>query len=370
MTGRVLAEGGAPVAGATVAVAGHDSGIPGVTQLSSATDANGRYTLAGVPSGQYPDLYASKAGYAQPTTALSVGGGATIVKDFNPFRRDWASLTSGGSATADGPNFAADGCGPAQAVDDNKDTVWSTTADEGPHNLVIDLGRTVNVSSIRIDPGPGCGDDVNAALKTYVLAASDGPGKPYEQIGVGTVGTADPRGYVTLPLSGDRAGRRLIRLTAVAPVSLSQDAPRPYMDVSEVEVSGTPVAVPPTPTPTPTPQPPTPPAPPTAATLTTLLDTKLKADRKGLVRVRVRFGTGKYAPAGSARLRIIGRRSKPIAEGSLTVRASRTATKTIRLSKRGRKQIRRGKTKTVLLELRLPGGLKVKQTLKLARAKR
>ena len=246
VTGRVLAEGGAPVAGATVAVAGHDSGIPGVTQLSSPTDANGRYTLAGVPSGQYPDLYASKAGYAQPTTALSVGGGATIVKDFNPFRRDWASLTSGGSATTDGPNFAADGCGPAQAVDDNKDTVWSTTADEGPHNLVIDLGRTVNVSSIRIDPGPGCGDDTNAALKSYVLAASDGPGGPYEQIGAGTVGAADPRGYVTLPLSGDRAGRRLIRLTAIAPVSLSQDAPRPYMDVSEVEVSGTPVAVPPT----------------------------------------------------------------------------------------------------------------------------
>ena len=74
VTGRVLAEGGAPVAGATVAVAGHDSGIPGVTQLSSPTDANGRYTLAGVPSGQYPDLYASKAGYAQPTTALSVAG--------------------------------------------------------------------------------------------------------------------------------------------------------------------------------------------------------------------------------------------------------------------------------------------------------
>ena len=112
MTGRVLAEGGAPVAGATVAIAGHDSGIPGVTQLSAPTDANGRYTLSGVPSGQYPDLYASKAGYAQPTTALSVGGGATTVKDFNPFRRDWASLTSGGSATTDGPNFARAGLRP------------------------------------------------------------------------------------------------------------------------------------------------------------------------------------------------------------------------------------------------------------------
>ena len=158
-----------------------------------------------------------------------------------------------------------------------------------------------------------------------MLAASDGPGKPYEQIGAGTVGTADARGYVTLPLSGDRAGRRLIRLTAVAPVSLSQDDTRPYMDVSEVEVSGTPVAVPPTATPTPTPTvTPKPPTPPVPATPTTLLDAKLKADRKGMVKVRVRFGTGKFAPAGTARLRIIGRASKPIAEGLLTVRASRT----------------------------------------------
>ena len=235
---------------------------------------------------------------------------------------------------------------------------------------MIDLGRAVNVSSIRIDPGAGCGDDANAALKSYVLAASDGPGQPYEQIGAGTVGTADARGYVTLPLSGDRAGRRLIRLTALAPVSLSQDD-GPFMDVSEVEVSGTPAAVTPAAARRLRPrQPPTPPAPPTAATLTTLLDTKLKADRKGMVKVRVRFGTGKFAPAGSARLRILGRRSKPIAEGSLTVRASRTATKTIRLTKRGRKQIRRGKTKTVLLELRLPGGQKVKKPLKLARAQR
>ena len=89
-----------------------------------------------------------------------------------------------------------------------------------------------------------------------------------------------------------------------------------------------------------------------------------------MVKVRVSFGTGKYAPAGSARLRILGRRSKPIAEGSLTVRPSRTSTKGIRLTKRGRKQIRRGKTKTVTLELRLPGGPKVKKTLKLARARR
>ena len=217
VTGRVLDESGAPVAGATVAVAGHDSGIPGVTQLSAPTDANGRYTLEQVPSGQYPDLYAAKAGYVQPTTALNVDGGATTTKDFNPFRRDWASLSSGGSASTDGPNYAGEGCGPAQAVDDNKDTVWSTTAADGPHSLVIDLGRAVDVTSIRVDPRAGCGDDASAALKSYALAASDGAGQPYEPIGSGTVGTPDARGYVTLPLSGDRAGRRLIRLTALAP---------------------------------------------------------------------------------------------------------------------------------------------------------
>jgi len=120
----------------------------------------------------------------------------------------------------------------------------------------------------------------------------------------------------------------------------------------------------PAPTPTPTPGPPT-----TApATATQLLDTKLKADGKGMVKAHVSFGS--QARAGTARLRIIGRRTKVIATGTLTVRPGGTATKTMRLTKRGRKQIRRGKTKTVVLELRLPSGQKLKRTLKLARAKR
>ena len=235
---------------------------------------------------------------------------------------------------------------------------------------MIDLGRPSTSARSGSTRAAGCGDDASAALKSYVLAASDGPGKPYEQIGAGTVGTADARGYVTLPLSGDRAGRRLIRLTAVAPVSLSQDTTRPYWTSRRSRSAAPRSPVPPTPTPTATPQPPRRRRPPMSATPTTLLDTKLKADRKGTVKVSVRFGTGKFAPAGSARLRILGRRSKPIAEGLLTVRASRTSTKRIRLTKRGRKQIRRGKTKTVMLELRLPGGQKVKQTLKLTRARR
>ena len=144
------------------------------------------------------------------------------------------------------------------------------------------------------------------------------------------------------------------------------------MDVSEVEVSGTPVAVPPTPTPTPTPTPPTPPT-----TAERRDDDAHDAARHEAQGGPQGHGQGarqlrhrEVAPAGSARLRILGRRSKPIAEGSLTVRPSRTSTKTIRLTKRGRKQIRRGKTKTVMLELRLPGGPKVKKTLKLARARR
>ena len=130
-----------------------------------------------------------------------------------------------------------------------------------------------------------------------------------------------------------------------------------------------PAPPPPAPTPTPTPTPvPTPTPTPTPAP-TTLVDAKLKADRKGIVKIRVRFGD-KAPTTGPARLRVIGPRRRAIAEAFVTVRPSRNVTKTLRLSTRGRRQVRPGKARRVVLELRLPGGQKVKRTLTLARAKR
>jgi extracellular elastinolytic metalloproteinase len=130
---------------------------------------------------------------------------------------------------------------------------------------------------------------------------------------------------------------------------------------------------PPLPTPTPTPTPsatptptPTPdPGPPVTATRFDV--TKLSASRKGLFKVRVRFGSG--APAGTARLTVLAGK-KRIAKGKLAVRAGRAATKTLRLTSKGRRLIKPGKSRKVTLELRLPGGEKLKKSIRLTRKKR
>jgi hypothetical protein len=226
------------------------------------------------------------------------------------------------------------------------------------------------VSQVLIDPRAGCGDPPQSSLSTYELAASNGAGAPFETIASGVIGSLDARGYASLPLAGDLTGRRLLRLRATAPRSLLQGGIGPYMDVSELEVTGTPTVVPtPTPTPTPpanpTPTPTPDPGPPATATAFDLRT--LSASRKGVFKVRIVFGN--RAPAGDARLRVLLGKQR-LAEGRLAVRPQRTSTKTLTLNSTGRKAIKPGKSRRVTLELRLPGGEKVKKTVTLARKKR
>jgi extracellular elastinolytic metalloproteinase len=364
IAGTIEDELGAPVAGATVAVSGHDRGL-GDADLSVVSDAAGGFALADVRAGEYADLYFHKPGYQELTTGVTVTAGQTATRTIKPLRRDYASAHSGAGASSTGPNYGADGCGPAQAIDDDKGTVWSTDAGS-PQHLVVDLGRELDIAQVRIDPRAGCGDPPEASLATYELAASNGPGQPYEVIAGGTVGALDARGYATLSLAGDLTGRRLLRLTAIAP----RGAGAQYMDVSELEVTGTPsVAPPPTgpsTAPTPTPSPAPSPA-PSRVVATRFGASKLSAGRKGTFKVKVRFGSA--APAGTARLRVLSGK-KLLASGKLAVRRLRTSTKTLRLNATGRRMIKPGRTRKVTLELRLPGGQKLKQTVKLARKKR
>lgn len=112
---------------------------------------------------------------------------------------------------------------------------------------------------------------------------------------------------------------------------------------------------------------PPPPPPPPVAKVTSLGGAKLTADRKGFFKVKVRFGDA--APAGNARL-TVSRRGKRLARAKTPVRLGKTVTKTLRLTKKGRNVIRRGRWKKVTLELRLPDGKKLKKTVKLERKKR
>jgi extracellular elastinolytic metalloproteinase len=367
IAGTIEDELGARVSGVSVAVGGHDTGLD-ATDIRGVSGEAGTFLLANVFAGSYTDLYFRKPGYQELTTSVTVAAGETSNRSIKPLRRDYASAVSGGSvASFTGANYSASGCGPAQAIDDEKSTVWSTDADAGAQDLVIDLGRNLDLGQVRIDPRAGCGDPPESSLATYELAASNGPGAPFEAIASGTVGSLDARGYATLPLAGDLTGRRLLRLRAIAPRDLDQGGAGPFMDVSELEVTGTPT-IDPTPTPTPTPSAtPTPTPQPPKATPTVFDLKRLTASRKGVFKVKVRFGS--TAPSGNARLRVlVGKRR--FAEGRFAVRQSRTVTKTLTLNAKGRKAIKPGKSRKVTLELRLPNGQKLKKSVTLARRKR
>jgi hypothetical protein len=122
----------------------------------------------------------------------------------------------------------------------------------------------------------------------------------------------------------------------------------------------------PAPVPTVTPAPT--PGPSSAPRVTALVDTRLSASRTGMFKVTVFFGDA--APAGDARFTVMNRKRKRLARATTPVRVGRTVVKTLRLSKTGRRAIRRGKSKRVTLELRLPSGEKYKKTLRLTRKKR
>ena len=186
ISGTIEDEAGAPVAGATVAIGGHDSGL-GATSIGTVSDGTGRFSLQNVFADDYTDLYFAKPGFQELTTGVTVVPSQTTTRTIKPLRRDYASGASGGSVDGwTGPDYSGDGCGPRQAIDDDKGTVWSTSTAGGAKDLVVNLGRELDISGVRIDPRAGCGDEPGSSLAQYELAASNGVGQPYETIAGGT----------------------------------------------------------------------------------------------------------------------------------------------------------------------------------------
>ena len=120
--------------------------------------------------------------------------------------------------------------------------------------------------------------------------------------------------------------------------------------------------------PAPKPTPPTNPNPPAAPKPTLLLDLALKANRKGFFKVNTLFGDA--APPGDARITVLNKKRKRLARATVPVTAGRNVLKTLRLNRRGRKAIKRGRSKRVTLELRLPSGDKLTKSVRLRRSRR
>jgi hypothetical protein len=103
---------------------------------------------------------------------------------------------------------------------------------------------------------------------------------------------------------------------------------------------------------------------PLTRTLATILATRLRADRNGRFKVRVTFAA--TAPRGSAKVTVRSR-GRRLAARRFDVEPSETVAVRLRLSASGRRIVRRGHSKRVTVELRLPDGTRVNKTVRLAR---
>jgi PKD repeat protein len=226
VSGRVTsAPGGAPVAGATI-------DLGGVGDLTATTDADGRFTLTGVPAGTYRKASAGGAGWDVVARELAVPGSGTVA--FNPvLRRNW-SAASGGAVVTDsnGREFTSYGCGPAAALDQSRGTAWSTLA-EGEKHLTVRLPEAVDITEFGLDPAEGCGDTAAAATAAYMIETS--PDGSAWTTAVNGVFTAAQRHRLNLvkPAAG-ASGVRFVRLSLLS----SQGFGASYRDLSEFGVYG------------------------------------------------------------------------------------------------------------------------------------
>ena len=228
------ADSGRPLAGATVTVGGVASGPDALTAV---TDAGGRYAIAGVPGRSYPSIVFRAKGYDQRIQPAQVQAGATATLDAT-LRRDWAAVPGGAAlASAEGMEFQDMGCGPGAALDQQLATAWSTTYGPGrpPKAVVVALPRSIDVTAVAVDPGEGCGDTSAAATRAYTLQTSSTSATgPWTTARAGTFTAADRHRLNLVTPIAPATAVRYVRLTPLT----AQGGD--YIDVSELEVYGTP----------------------------------------------------------------------------------------------------------------------------------
>jgi len=222
IAGTVTDTNGAPLSGAVVRIAGH-------SEFSDVTDGTGAYQISGIPSGTWPKVVATDAGYEPDSSPVTVPAGGTAT--FDPeLRRDWASASGGANvASFTGPDYTPYGCGPINAIDLSQGAGWGSDttadgvpadseADVDPKQIVIELPQTITVTGFGVNPSNTCGDpgsSSTAGYEIYVAASPAGPwGSPVSE---GTF-TVDDRGtLVDLPLGAPVAGVGAIKYVILGP---------------------------------------------------------------------------------------------------------------------------------------------------------
>jgi len=245
-------DSGAPVAGATVALA--FQGAPGSANPVTTTRADGTYSLGPVPVGTYPKLSVLAPGFDPLRSTVTVTAGG-VVKDLS-VRRDWAAQAGGGAITDfNGPDFGPQ-CGPEGAIDGSQGTGWGTTTGDDlgtptnvfvPKHIVIQLPQAVDVSEFAVDPSATCGDGGSASTGGFTIETSP-DGVTFTEAANGTF-TIDDRGRLNsvLPTAG-AAGVRFVRFTITSNQTPNFPTNCPggnfsgcsFTDLTEIEVYGAP----------------------------------------------------------------------------------------------------------------------------------
>ena len=212
---------GAPIANATVAFGGHNSGFAG--SYAATTNASGVYTIPGILPGTYAKVFARAPGFDPVAQTVSIAARVNVLNW--SLRRDWAAL-SGGASIIDfnGVDFSIFGCGPAAIFDQSQGSGWSTDAilinpadqaDVDPRFVIVKLPVAVNIQDIQINPSGTCGDGLSASTGKYsVESSTDGTNWTPVSAPGAAFGGANRNRMNSIPLApGSTAGVLFLRYT-------------------------------------------------------------------------------------------------------------------------------------------------------------
>jgi hypothetical protein len=262
VTGTVInADSGLPIAGVLVEFGGHASRPEFDEFFADTTDANGHYTISGVPVGTYPKLaFQPSAGFDQVISRnVPITQDSTAVRNA-AMQRDWSSLSGGAQITHVSDDTGAEaGCGAAQALDQSQGTTWSafnpTSMDPGnPHTgsptMTIELPDTIDISSFLINPTAGCGDGGSASTRQFrIETSSNGTtfATAFEGVGAGKEFVDADEGHLNevVPTGANHAVR-FLRLTLLNPMHQGNEpfcqpngcSGTDFIDMTEFEVLG------------------------------------------------------------------------------------------------------------------------------------
>ena len=243
---------GAPIEGAVVGIAGHDSGFPG--SYSAITDAAGQYSIADVVVGTYPKVGMVADGYEGIQTAVTVDD-PTTTRDFAP-RRDWASGLLGGKIDSfNGPDYTQFGCGPGGAIDQSQGTGWGSDTGENatptnvmiPKFIVVKLPQAVDIATFEVDPSNTCGDPGSASTGQFRIETSP-DGTTYTTAAEGAFTSANRGKFNVVTPTAGTEGVQYVKFWMLSPQvpDFATNCPNgpfagcTFTDMTEIEVFGPP----------------------------------------------------------------------------------------------------------------------------------